>query len=89
MAANGGRIEWNALRHTVLCARSAALLGAPTDTTDQPRLTVAATSFPNGNIIITVNGAVTLADVHDLCVRTARACLDDDPHVSFERSEED
>jgi hypothetical protein len=43
----------------------AALLGAATDTNDQPTLIFAATCLPNGNIIITVNGAVTLADVHD------------------------
>jgi hypothetical protein len=89
MAVNGQRIQWNTLRHMVLCARSTALLGAATDTSDQPTLAFAATSFPNGDIVITVNGAVTLADVHDLCARTARACLDDDPHVTFERSEQD
>jgi hypothetical protein len=89
MAVNGRSIQWGTLRHEVLCERSVALLGAAMDTSDRPRLVVAATSFPNGDIVITVSGAVTLADVHDLCVRAARACLDDDPQVSFERSETD
>jgi hypothetical protein len=89
MVDNGVPVQWGRLRHDALCARSGVILGAPRATTDEPTLTFIATNEPNGDIIITVNEAATLADVHDLCVLAARACLDDDHRVTFRRANEE
>jgi hypothetical protein len=35
---------------------------------------------------ITLDDACNLADVYDLCARIARACLNDDDHVTFRRT---
>jgi hypothetical protein len=89
MADNTVPVQWERLRHEALRARSAVILGAPRATTDEPTLTCIATNTPNGDIIITVHEAATLADVHDLCVLAARACLNDDHYVTFRRANEE
>jgi hypothetical protein len=73
MADNGVPVQWERLRHDAFCDRSAVILGAPMATTDEPTLTFIAANKPNGDIIITVNAAVTLADVHTAAAWQARA----------------
>jgi hypothetical protein len=78
-------VQWNQVRNEVLRERSAAVLGPATATTEIPTLTCTAQYTSAGDILVTVDGAATLADVHDLLVRISRACLNDDPVVTFAR----
>ena len=84
--ANVAPVQWDRLRHDALRQRSGVILGPPTATTDEPTLTFTATNTPNGDIIITVGDACTLAEVYDLAVLVGNACLNDNPDVVFTRT---
>jgi hypothetical protein len=80
MADNGVPVQWERLRHDALCERSGVILGAARATTDEPTLTFIATNKPNGDVIITVNADVALADVHAAAVwRTSPRCPTQEP----------
>ena len=76
------------LLHQLLCQRTNQLVGAPTNTEEEPTLRFAVTQLPlpDGSIIVTLDDACDLADVHDLCARIAGACLNDDKCVAFSRA---
>lgn len=78
-------IQWDQLRDDVLRQRSTALLGPPNAAGEKPALTCTARYTSAGEILVTVDEACTLGDVHDLLVRIARACLNDDTDVLFAR----
>lgn len=82
-------VEWAELMNAALRQRSTVILGAATAADEATPLGFAATYAPDGDIIITVTPAGTLADVHDLSLRIARACLNDDQCVTFKRIGED
>ena len=78
-------VQWDQLRHEALRQRGTALLGPSTDPADCPTLTCTATYTPSGVIRVVVDPACTLEDVHDLMIRIAWACLNDDGEVLFSR----
>jgi hypothetical protein len=80
--------QWRCLRHELLCQRGNQLVGPPTHVDEQStiRFTVTQLPLPDGGITVTLDHAADLADVHDLCTRIARACLDDDCGVAFRRA---
>jgi len=78
-------VQWDQVWSDVLRQRSAALLGRPTTSTDTPTLTFTARYTPAGKILVTVDEACTLGDLHDLLVRIRGACLNDDADVTFAR----
>ena len=75
------------LLHDLLCQRTNRLVGAPTNTEEEPTLRFAVTQLPlpDGSIIVTLDDVCNLADVHDLCARITNACLNDDERVAFAR----
>jgi hypothetical protein len=77
-----------AFQHKLLGQRTNQLVGPPTHADDQStiRFTVTQLPLPDGGITVTLDHASDLADVHDLCLRVARACLDDDHAVTFSRA---
>jgi hypothetical protein len=85
MENNGSPVQWGQLRTHALRQRSRALLGPSTATNAEPTLSFTARYTPTGQLRVIVDQACNLADVHDLSVRIACACLDDDPDVAFSR----
>jgi hypothetical protein len=85
---DGGVPQWHQLQHQLLRQRSDQLIGPPTDPDEHPTIHVTITQhpLPDGGITLTLDHASDLADVHDLCTRIARACLDNDHHVTFTRT---
>jgi hypothetical protein len=80
-------LGWRQLQHQLLRQRGDVLLGRPTDPDDHAtiRFTIIQLPLPDGGITVTLDHASDLADLYDLCSRVARACLDDDDHVTFTR----
>lgn len=91
MSAEELALHWSQLRTIALRQRGEQLVGAPTNGEEQPelRFTVVHQSPPASGIIVTLDDACDLADVYDLCIQVAAACLDDDDYISFTRTTPD
>jgi hypothetical protein len=83
--------QWRRLRHELLCQRTDQLVGPPAGADEQSTIwfMVSQLPLPDGGITATLGSTCGLADVHDLCVRVAQACLDDDHLVAFSRAAPD
>lgn len=80
--------QWRRLRHELLCRRTDQLVGSPAEADERSAIwfMVNQLPLPDGGIMVTLDSVCGLADVHDLCVRVVRACLDDDHRVAFSRA---